>query len=84
MSTMSAMWEVAISWSYVNHKPFANLILPECEPSDAEGYSTDEVLTIFQAATEPFRTFLWILGESGMRPAEVCAIEARYIHLAIA
>ena len=81
MATMGAMWDVAISWNYVNHKPFANLILPECEPPDAQPYSADEVMTIFQEATEPFQTFLWILGESGMRPAEVCAIDARYIHL---
>jgi hypothetical protein len=40
ISTMSAMWDVAVSWKYVNHKPFAELILPECEPSDAEAYST--------------------------------------------
>ena len=81
ISTMSAMWEVALSWKYVNHKPFAEVILPECEPSNAEAYSSEEVMEIFRAAPEPLKTFLWILGESGMRPAEVCAIDARYIHL---
>lgn len=81
ISTMSAMWDVALSWEYVTHKPFAELILPDCEPSDAEPYSTEEVMKIFQAATEPFQTYLWVLGESGMRPAEVCAVDARYIHL---
>lgn len=77
---MSAMWDVAVSWKYVSHKPFADLILPECDPPDAEP-SAEEVKKIIQAATEPFRTFLWVLGESGMRPAEVCAIDSRYIHL---
>jgi integrase len=81
ISTMSAMWDVALSWEYVTHKPFAELLLPECEPSDAEPYSAEEVIRIFQAATEPFQTYLWVLGESGMRPAEVCAVDARYIHL---
>jgi integrase len=81
ISTMSAMWDVAVSWNYMNHKPFAGLILPECEPSDAEPYSSEEVMKIFQAATEPFRTYLWVLGESGMRPGEACAIDAKYIHL---
>lgn len=81
ISTMSAMWDVAVSWKYLTHKPFAELILPECEPSGAEPYSTQEVMKIFQAATEPFQTYLWVLGESGMRPAEVCAVDARYIHL---
>ncbi len=81
MSMMSAMWDVAISWNYVNHKPFANLILPECEPPDAEPYSQKEVKRILEAATGPFKTFLSILEETGMRPAEGCAIDTRYIHL---
>lgn len=81
VSMMSAMWDVAVSWKYVSHKPFADLILPECDPPDAEPYSAWEVTTIFSAASEPLKTFLWILGEAGMRPAEVCAIDARYIHL---
>jgi integrase len=45
------------------------------------GVFNEEVMKIFQAATEPFQTYLWVLGESGMRPAEVCAVDARYIHL---
>ena len=81
ISTMSAMWNVALAWKYIDHKPFAELILPECEPSDAQPYTAKEVMEIIRAAPEPLRTFLWILGEAGMRPAEVCAIDARYIHL---
>jgi len=30
-SMMSAMWDVAVSWKYVSHRPFADLILPECD-----------------------------------------------------
>jgi integrase len=81
VSTMSSMWDVAVNWNYVKHNPFAELVLPTCDPSDVEPYSSEEVMTIFRAATEPLRTFLRILGESGMRPAEVCALDARYIHL---
>jgi integrase len=81
ISTMSAMWDVAVSWGYIAHKPFSSLILPACDRSDVEPYSEEEVIKIFRAAREPFRTFLWILGEAGMRPGEVCALDARYIHL---
>jgi integrase len=81
IGTMSAMWDVAVSWGYITHKPFASLILPACDRSDVEPYSEEEVMKIFRAAREPFRTFLWILGEAGMRPGEVCALDARYIHL---
>jgi integrase len=81
VSTMSAMWDVAVSWKYVNHKPFAALILPECECSEVEPYSQEEVITIFRSAREPFRTFLWILGETGMRPGEVCALDAKHVHV---
>jgi len=81
ISTMSAMWDVAMNWKYVNHKPFAELTLPECECSDVEPYSQEEVITIFRSAREPFRTFLWILGETGMRPGEVCALDAKHVHV---
>lgn len=81
MSTMSAMWEIAVSWKYVNHNPFTELVLPACDLSDVEPYSSEEVIRIVRAAAEPFRTFLWVLAESGMRPAEVCALDAKYVHL---
>ena len=81
ISTMSAMWDVAVSWKYVNYNPFTELILPQCEAPDVELYSSEEVMKIFRTATDPLKTFLWIQVESGMRPAEVCAIDARYIHL---
>ena len=81
ISTMSAMWEIAVSWKYVNHKPFVELILPACDPSDVEPYSSQEVIRILRAAAEPFRTFLCVLAESGMRPAEACALDAKYVHL---
>jgi integrase len=81
ISTMSAMWDVAVNWKYVNHKPFAELTLPECECSEVEPYSQEEVITIFRSAREPFRTFLWILGETGMRPGEVCALDAKHVHV---
>jgi integrase len=81
MSQIKAMWDIAVSWGYVIHKPFASLILPVCDWSDVEPYSKEEVIRILYAAQEPFKTFLWILGESGMRPGEVCALDARHIHL---
>jgi len=81
ISTMSAMWDVAVNWKYVNHKPFAELTFPECECSEVEPYSQEEVITIFRSAREPFRTFLWILGETGMRPGEVCALDAKHVHV---
>ena len=52
ISTMSAMWNVAVTWKYIDHKPFAELILPECEPSDVQPYSAEEVMKIFRAASE--------------------------------
>jgi integrase len=81
ISTMSAMWDVAVAWKYVAQQPFTDLILPACEKPNAEAYSQEEAMAIFKAATEPFKTFLWILGEPGARPAEVCALDAEYVHL---
>jgi integrase len=82
VSTMSAMWSIALAWNYVTHKPFEGLILPQLVKPNADAYEPEEAMAIFGAAREPFRTFLWIAGECGMRPAEVCGLDARYIHLA--
>ena len=81
VSTMSAMWSIALSWNYVNYKPFEGLLLPQLVKPNSDAYEPEEAIAIFRAAREPFRTFLWIAGESGMRPAEVCGLDARYIHL---
>jgi integrase len=81
ISTMGAMWAIALAWNYVTHKPFEGLILPPLTKPESDAYSLEETLTIFRAAREPFKTFLWILGECGMRPAEVCGLDAKYIHL---
>src|ERR1039457_7486624 len=79
---MSAMWSIALSWNYVTCKPFEGLILPQLVKPNADAYEPEEAMAIFGAAREPFRTFLWIAGECGKRPAEVCGLDARYIHLA--
>ncbi len=81
VSTASAMWSTALAWNYVMHKPFEGLILPQLVKPNADAYSPEEVIAIFGAAREPFKTFLWIAGECGMRPAEVCGLDARYVHL---
>ncbi len=82
VSTMSAMWSIALSWNYVTYKPFEGLILPPLVKPYSEAYSPEEAVAIFGAAREPFKTLLWIAGECGMRPAEVCGLDAKYIHLA--
>jgi integrase len=38
-------------------------------------------MRMFAEATEPLRTPLWIAGETGMRPAEVCGLDAKAIDL---
>ena len=81
VSTMKAMWGVALAWKYVAHDPFVGLVLPACGKPEAEAYTKEEAMAIFKAATEPLKTFLWINGESGMRPGEVCGLDAKYIHL---
>jgi integrase len=81
VSTMSAMWSIALSWNYGTYEPFEGLILPQLVRSNSDAYEPEEAMAIFGAALEPFRTFLWIAGECGMRPAEVCGLDARHIHL---
>jgi len=81
VSTFGAVWETAIAWSYVTHKPVQGVILPQCIKPEAEQYTMEETMRMFEAAREPLKTFLWIAGETGMRPAEVCGLDAKYIDL---
>ncbi|MFP5229450.1 MAG: tyrosine-type recombinase/integrase [Acidobacteriota bacterium] len=81
VSTFSAMWESAVAWSYVTHRPVQGLILPHSVRPEAEQYTVEETMKMFLAAREPLKTFLWIAGETGMRPAEVCGLDAKYINL---
>ncbi len=79
VSTLSAMWTIAIAWNYVTHKPLEGVVLPQCARPKSERYSVEETMAMFKAAREPLRTFLWIAGECGMRPAEVCGLDAQYV-----
>ena len=81
ISALSAMWETAVAWGYVTHKPVQGVILPQNVRPEAEQYTMEETMRMFGAAREPLRTFLWVAGETGMRPAEVCALDAKYIDL---
>lgn len=81
ISTFSAMWETAVAWGYVTHKPGQGVILPQNVKPEAEQYTMEETMRMFAAAPEPLKTFLWIAGETGMRPAEVCGLDTKYIHL---
>lgn len=80
-STFCAMWETAIAWNYVTHKPAQGVILPQSTKPKSEQYTVEETMAMFRAALEPLKTFLWIAGETGMRPAEVCGLDAEYIDL---
>jgi integrase len=81
ISTFSAMWDTAVAWSYVTHKPVQGVILPQAVKPEAEQYTMEETMRMFRAAREPLRTFLWIAGESGARPGEVCGLASQHIDL---
>ncbi len=81
VSTFSALWTVAVAWGYVKHKPVEGVILPRCAKPKTEKYTLDETLAMMRAAKEPLKTYLWITGETGMRPSESCGLDARYIDL---
>lgn len=81
VSVMSSMWQVALNWKYVVDDPLKGLILPEIDKPNVQPYTPDEAAAIFAAATGAFKLFVWIIGETGMRPGEVCGLDASHIHL---
>lgn len=60
---------------------FDGLCLPEIQAVESPSFSEEEIQRIIQEAKEPFRTFYWILGETGMRLGEGCGLKVRAIDL---
>lgn len=70
--TLKTMWIHAKAWGYVTHNPFEGLRLPTVTKGNVYHFSAEQMLAIINAASGWYRTFFWVLAETGMRPGE-CA-----------
>jgi len=68
------MWNQAKAWGYVQHDPFWGLVLPERQPLNERCLTLEEMKALVLIATEPYKTYYWILAETGIRAGEIGAL----------
>src|ERR1039457_488672 len=71
---MRQMWHSAVAWGYVQHDPFFGIVLPDRGLVQERFLSLDEMKRIIEAAREPYKTYYWILAETGVRAGEIGAL----------
>jgi integrase len=69
------MWNQAKAWGYVQHDPFWGLVLPERQPLNERYLTVEEMKAVIMAANEPYKTYYWILAETGVRAGEIGALQ---------
>ncbi len=68
------MWNQAKAWGYVQQDPFWGLVLPERDPLNERCLMVEEMKAVIVAAKEPYKTYYWILAETGVRAGEIGAL----------
>ena len=71
---MRQMWHSAVAWGYVQHDHFFGILLPDRGLVQERFLSLDEMKCIIEAAREPYKTYYWILAETGVRAGEIGAL----------
>jgi integrase len=74
IALLGMMWNQAKAWGYVQHDPFVGLVLPERDPLNERCLTLEEMRALIVAATEPYKTYYWILAETGVRAGEIGAL----------
>jgi len=74
VALMGMMWNQAKAWGYVQHDPFVGLVLPERDPLNERCLTVEEMKAVIEAAKEPYKTYYWILAETGVRAGEIGAL----------
>jgi integrase len=76
IALLGMMWNQAKAWGYVQHDPFPGLVLPERDPLNERCLTLEEMRALIVAANEPYKTYYWILAETGVRAGEIGALPA--------
>lgn len=74
IALLGMMWSQAKAWGYVQHDPFLGLVLPERDPLNERSLTLEEMKALIVAANEPYKTYYWILAETGVRAGEIGAL----------
>ncbi len=83
VSTLSMMRSTAVAWNLTDRDWFAGLVVPEWIKPEVRHFTLSEAQRVINAAEEPFKTFFWIIAETGIRLGEACALRPRDFRLDI-
>lgn len=81
VATLRMMWTQARAWGYTQHDPFFGLVLPERGLLNERFLSLDEMKRVIETAPEPYKTYYWVLAETGVRAGEIGALAVRNLLL---
>jgi integrase len=74
IALLGEMWVQAKADSYTQIDPFVSLVLPDTELINERCLSLDEMRLVIDTAAEPYKTYYWILAETGIRCGEACGL----------
>jgi integrase len=81
IALLGEMWVHAKADSYTQIDPFVSLVLPDPDLINERCLTLDEMKLVIDSAPEPYKTYYWILAETGIRCGEACGLPARNLLL---
>jgi integrase len=83
VATISMMHRTAVDWGLTDREWVKTVKLPEWVKPDIRHFTLTEAQRVINSAQEPFKTFFWLIAETGMRLGEACALRPRDFRLDI-
>jgi integrase len=80
VATLRIMWTQAMAWGYTQ-QALTGLVLPESGVLNERFLTLDEMKLVIDSATEPYKTYYWILAETGFRAGEIGALSVNNLLL---
>ena len=74
IALLGEMWVQAKVDGYTAIDPFVGLVLPDPDLVNERCLTLDEMRQAIDAAPEPYKTYYWILAETGIRCGEACGL----------
>jgi integrase len=82
-ATFRLVWRAARTWGYTDRDVTTGIVLPRNVQPKRKFFTAEQARQIIEEAEEPFRTFFWIVAETGMRAGEMCGLRTQDLHLDI-
>jgi hypothetical protein len=84
IALLGEMWVQARADGYTQLDPFVSLVLPDPDLINERCLTLDEMRLVIDSTAEPYKTYYWILAETGIRCGEACGLPARNLLLDMA